>query len=105
MQQKTFKEMKMGVTVLFCKLCQFKADLAAILKRYCCHDYVTYIFKLTTVWLLTCSLIQINLLNSDVIIMMSNADLKFYTKLDSLLKKVEPITFNVTWIFPHLTSL
>ena len=53
----------MGVTVLFYKLLQFKADLAAILKRYCCHGNVTYKFILTTVRLLTCYLIQINLLN------------------------------------------
>ena len=53
----------MGVTVLFYKLLQFKADLAAILKRYCCHGNVTYKFILTTIRLLTCYLIQINLLN------------------------------------------
>ena len=38
-------------------------DLAAILKRYCCHDNVTYKFILTTIRLLTCSSIQIDLLN------------------------------------------
>ena len=32
----------MGFSVLFYKLFQFKADLAAILKRYCCHGNVTY---------------------------------------------------------------
>ena len=53
----------MGVTVVFYKLLQFKADLAAILKRYCCHGNVTYKFILTTIILLTCYLIQINLLN------------------------------------------
>ena len=53
----------MGVTVLFYKLFQFKADLAAILKRYCCHGNVTYKFILTTFRLLICFLIQINLLN------------------------------------------
>ena len=53
----------MGVTVLFYKLFQFKADLAAILKRYCCYDKVTYKFILTIIRLLTCSSIQINLLN------------------------------------------
>ena len=53
----------MGVTVLFYKLLQFKTDLAAILKRYCCHGNVTYKLMLTTIRLLTCSLIQINLLN------------------------------------------
>ena len=45
----------MGVTVLFYKLLQFKADLAA--------SNVTYKFILTTIRLLTCYLIQINLLN------------------------------------------
>ena len=34
----------MGVTLLFYKLFQFKADLAAILKRYCCHGNATYKF-------------------------------------------------------------
>ena len=53
----------MGVTVLFYKLFQFKDDLAAILKRYCCHGNVTHKFILTTIRLLTCSLIQIDLLN------------------------------------------
>ena len=53
----------MDVTVLCYKLFQSKADLAAILKRYCRHGNVTYKFILTTVRLLTCSLIQINLLN------------------------------------------
>ena len=52
----------MGVTVLFYKLFQFKDDLAAILKRYCCHGNVTYKFILTTVRLLTCFSIQIDLL-------------------------------------------
>ena len=46
----------MGVTVLF----QFKDDLAAILKRYCCHGNLTYKFMLTTVRLFTCSSIQID---------------------------------------------
>ena len=50
----------MGVTVLCYKLFQFKADLAAILKRYCCHGNK---FILTTVRLLTCSSIQTDLLN------------------------------------------
>ena len=31
----------MGVTVLFYKLFQFKDDLVAILKRYCCHSNVS----------------------------------------------------------------
>ena len=53
----------MGVSVLFYKLSQFKADLAAILKRYCCHGNATYKFILTRIKLLTCSLIQVNLLN------------------------------------------
>ena len=53
----------MGITVLFYKLFQFIDDLAAILKCYCCHGNATYQFILTTVGLLTCSLIQINLLN------------------------------------------
>ena len=30
--------------MLFYKLFQFKADLAAILKRYCCHGNLTYKF-------------------------------------------------------------
>ena len=53
----------MGITVPFYKLFQFKADLAAIFKRYCCHGNVIYKFILTTVTLLTCSTIQINLLD------------------------------------------
>ena len=53
----------MGVTVLFYKLFQFKDDLAGILKRYCCHGNVTYKFMLTTIRLLTCSSIQIDLPN------------------------------------------
>ena len=53
----------MGVTALFYELFQFKDDLAAILKRYCCHGNVTYKFILTTIRLLTCFSIQINLLN------------------------------------------
>ena len=48
--------------MLFYKLFQFKADLAAILKRYCCHGNVTYKFILTTFRLLICFLIQINLI-------------------------------------------
>ena len=50
----------MGVTVLFCKLFQFKDNLAAILKRYCCHANETYKLILTTVRLLTWSSIQID---------------------------------------------
>ena len=53
----------MGVTVLSYKLFQFKDDLAAILKRYCCHGNVAYKFIFTTVTLLTLSSIQIDLLN------------------------------------------
>ena len=53
----------MGVTVLFYKLFQFKADLAAILKRYCCHGNVTYKFVIALIRLLTCFSSQINLLN------------------------------------------
>ena len=53
----------MSVAVLFYKLFQFKADLAAILKCYCCHGNVTYKFILAIIRLLTCSLIQISLLN------------------------------------------
>ena len=53
----------MGVTVFFYKLFHFKDDLAAILKRYCCHGNVTFKFILTIVRHLTCSSIQINLLN------------------------------------------
>ena len=48
--------------MLFQKLFQFKADLAAILKRYCCHGNLTYKFILTKSRLLTCSSIQINLI-------------------------------------------
>ena len=44
----------MGVTVLFYKLFQFKDDLAAILKRFCCHGNGVYNFILTTIRLLTC---------------------------------------------------
>ena len=39
----------MGVTMPFYKLFQFKADLAAILKRCCCHGNITYKFILTTI--------------------------------------------------------
>ena len=53
----------MGVALLFYKLFQFKDDSAAILKRYCCHGNVTYKFILITIRLLTCSSIQIDLLN------------------------------------------
>ena len=53
----------MGVTVLFNKLCQFKDELAVILKSYCCHGNVTYKFTLTTIRLLTCSSIQIDPFN------------------------------------------
>ena len=53
----------MEVTVLFYKLFQFKADLAAILKRYCCHGNVTFKSILTTIRFLTCSSIQTDLLN------------------------------------------
>ena len=53
----------MGVTVLSYKLFQFKDDLAAILKRYCCHGNVAYKFIFTTVTLLTLSSIRIDLLN------------------------------------------
>ena len=42
----------MDVTMLFYKLFQFKNDLAAILKRYCCHGNLAYTFILTTVRLL-----------------------------------------------------
>ena len=53
----------MGVTVHFYKLFQFKDDLAAVLKRYCCHSNVTHKFILSTIRLLTCSLIPIDLVN------------------------------------------
>ena len=53
----------MGVTVLFHKLFQYKDDLAAILERYCCHGNPNYKFTLTTIRLLTCSSIQVDLLN------------------------------------------
>ena len=49
--------------MIFHKLFQFKADLAAILKSYCCHGNLTYKFILTTVRLLTCSSIQTDVLN------------------------------------------
>ena len=49
--------------MLFYKLFQFKDDLAAILKRYCCHGNVTNKSTLATIRHLTCSLIQIDLLN------------------------------------------
>ena len=39
----------MEVTILFFKLFQFKDDLTAILKRFCCHGNVTYKFILTTI--------------------------------------------------------
>ena len=48
--------------MLFYKLFQFKADLAAILKRYRCHKNVTHKFILTRIRLLTFSSLQINLL-------------------------------------------
>ena len=50
----------MGVTVLFYKLFQFKDDLAAILKRCCCHGNIHYKIIPTTVRLLTCSSIRID---------------------------------------------
>ena len=53
----------MGVTVHFYKLFQFKPDLAAILKRYCCHGNVTYKFILTTIRHFANSSIKIDLLN------------------------------------------
>ena len=37
--------------MLFYKLFQFKDDLAAIFKRYCCHGNVTYKFIFTTITL------------------------------------------------------
>ena len=36
----------------------FKADLAGVLKRYCCHGNATYEFILTAVEYLTCLLVQ-----------------------------------------------
>ena len=39
----------MEVTVLSYKLFTFKADLAAILNRECCHININYKFILTTV--------------------------------------------------------
>ena len=54
----------MGVTVLVYKLFQFKDDLAAILKRYCCHGNVTYKFLLKQLYTLDMFLSSnINLLN------------------------------------------
>ena len=47
----------------FYKLFQFKADLAAILKRYCQFGNVTYKFIFTIIRHLTCFSIQIDLLN------------------------------------------
>ena len=58
----------MGVTVLFYKLFQFKADLAAILKRYCCHGNVTYKFILALIRLLTCFSNKINLLQRIIMV-------------------------------------
>ena len=49
--------------MLFYKLFQFKADLAAILKRYCCHGNITYKFIIALIRLLTCFSSQINLFN------------------------------------------
>ena len=43
-------------------LFQFKANLAAILKCYCCHGNITYKFILALIRLLTCFSNQINLL-------------------------------------------
>ena len=51
--------------MLFYKLFQFKDDFAAILKRYCCYGNVTNKSMLATIIHLTCSLIQIDLLNCD----------------------------------------
>ena len=76
----------MGITVPFYKLFQFKADLAAIFKRYCCHGNVTYKFILTTVTLLTCSPIQINLL--DIIATKNNCSDIFFSYFSILLKSV-----------------
>ena len=45
------------------KFLPFKADIGAILKRYCCHGNVIYKFILTTIGHLTCFSIQIDLLN------------------------------------------
>ena len=53
----------MGVAIVFYKLFQFKDDLAAIFKHYRCHGNVTYKFILTTISNLTCSSIQIDLLD------------------------------------------
>ena len=53
----------MEVTVLCCKLFQFKDDLGAILKCYCCHGKVTYKFILTTIRHLAFPSIQMDLLN------------------------------------------
>ena len=75
----------MKVTVLFYKLFQFKDDLAAILKRYCCHSNITHKFILSKIRLLTCSLIQIDLLN--------------YSKELSLVRNV-PLVRNIRFICP-----
>ena len=75
----------MGVTVLFYKLFQFKDDLAAILKRYCCHSNITHKFILSKIRLLTCSLIQIDLLN--------------YSKELSLVRNV-PLVRNISLHMP-----
>ena len=77
----------MGVTVLFYKLFQFKADLAATLKRYCCQGNVTYKFILTTIRLLTCSSIQINLLNCYIIVQLFYLN---HVLFDFIKKRREP---------------
>ena len=56
----------MGVTVLFCKLFQFKDNLATILKCHCCHGNLTYKFILITIRLLMCPSIQIDLPNYSI---------------------------------------
>ena len=39
----------MSIEKQFYKLFKVKADLASILKRYCCHGNVSYKFILTTI--------------------------------------------------------
>ena len=76
----------MGAIVFFYKLFQFKDDLAAILKRYCCHSNVTYKFILTTVRLLTCS----SVLDTTIPLMLLRSSMKFERFLRSYVYYVIP---------------
>ena len=89
----------MGVTVLFYKLFQFKDDLAAILKRYCFHGNVTYKFILTTIRLLTCSLIQINLLQRIIIDQKYDLNFVFFIWLENVGSHLQYVsTSPIYWI-------